>query len=130
MNNQKLKCRIIMKTDIKGFSNRIGLLSDLELSTLLTEHKLFIKNKVEENNGIIIKGEGDAFWIVFDSATKAVQSAISIQNELREDGVGKKENALHSERKKKCAAGAKMFYLYFQIFLLDKFYEAAKIPIS
>ena len=44
MNNQKLKCRIIMKTDIKGFSNRIGLLSDLELSTLLTEHKLFIKN--------------------------------------------------------------------------------------
>ena len=98
MNNQKLKCRIIMKTDIKGFSNRIGLLSDLELSTLLTEHKLFIKNKVEENNGIIIKGEGDAFWIVFDSATKAVQSAISIQNELREDGVGKKENARLSIR--------------------------------
>lgn len=98
MNNQKLKCRIIMKTDIKGFSNRIGLLSDLELSTLLTEHKLFIKNKVEENNGIIIKGEGDAFWIVFDSATKAVQSAISIQNELREEGVGKKENARLSIR--------------------------------
>ena len=56
------------------------------------------KNKVEENNGIIIKGEGDAFWIVFDSATKAVQSAISIQNELREDGVGKKENARLSIR--------------------------------
>ena len=98
MNNQKLKCRIIMKTDIKGFSNRVGLLSDLELSTLLSEHKLFIKNKVGENNGTVIKGEGDAFWIVFDSATKAVQSAISIQNELREEGVGKKENARLSIR--------------------------------
>ena len=40
-----------MKTDIKGFSNRVGLLSDLELSTLLKEHKKFIKNKVEEIYG-------------------------------------------------------------------------------
>ena len=98
LDNNKLKCRVIMKTDIKGFSNRVGLLSDLELSTLLKEHKKFIKNKVEENNGKVIKGEGDAFWIVFDSATKAVQSSISIQNELREEGVGKKENSRLSIR--------------------------------
>ena len=78
-----------MKTDIKGFSNRVGLLSDLELSTLLTEHKLFIKNKVEENNGIVIKGEGDAFWIIFKSVTGAVNSAIEMQNELRESKIDK-----------------------------------------
>ena len=87
-----------MKTDIKGFSNRVGLLSDLELSTLLNEHKKFIKNKVEKNNGKVIKGEGDAFWIVFDSVTKAVQSSISIQNELRDAGIGKKENSRLSIR--------------------------------
>ena len=44
--NQKIICRSIMKTDIKGFSNKVGLLDDLELSKLLNEHKNFIKQKV------------------------------------------------------------------------------------
>ena len=43
--NQKIICRSIMKTDIKGFSNKVGLLDDLELSKLLNEHKIFIKQK-------------------------------------------------------------------------------------
>ena len=93
MTTKKLISRAIMKTDIKGFSNRVGLLSDLELSKLLTEHKDFIKRKIKKYFGKIIKGEGDAFWITFESATHAVKSAIEIQNELRDGGVGKKENA-------------------------------------
>ena len=47
--NQKIICRSIMKTDIKGFSNKVGLLDDLELSKLLNEHKNFIKQKVTKS---------------------------------------------------------------------------------
>ena len=92
MAQQKLVCRTIMKTDIKGYSNLIRLLSDLEFSNLLNEHKKFIKENIIKYDGKIIKGEGDAFWITFESATHAVQSAIEIQNKLRNDGVGKKDN--------------------------------------
>ena len=98
MDNKKLKCQAVVKTDIKGFSNRVGLLSDLELSKLLNEHKKFITEKITKYDGKIIKGEGDAFWIIFDSATHAVQSAIDIQNDLREEGIGKKGDARLSIR--------------------------------
>lgn len=87
-----------MKTDIKGFSNKVGLLNDLELSKLLNEHKKFIKDKINKYDGKVIKGEGDAFWIIFNSATHAVQSAIDIQNELRTEGIGKKGDSRLSIR--------------------------------
>ena len=96
--NQKIICRSIMKTDIKGFSNKVGLLDDLELSKLLNEHKIFIKQKVTKYDGKVIKGEGDSFWIIFESATNAVQSAIDIQDELRTEGIGKKGDSRLSIR--------------------------------
>ena len=73
----------IMKTDIIGFSNIIGELSDFELSKLLEEHKEFIIRIVYKYNGSIIKGEGDAFLISFSSSTSATESAIEIQKKLR-----------------------------------------------
>ena len=62
----KLVSTAIMKTDIKGFSSKIGLLSDIELSTLLQNHKEFIIRSVYKYNGLIVKGEGDAFIISYE----------------------------------------------------------------
>ena len=76
MSLSKLKSIPVMKTDIKGFSTHVGLLSDLELSKLLEEHKNFIKGKTEKYHGNIIKGEGDAFWIVFNSDLSGVNERI------------------------------------------------------
>jgi len=98
MSLSKLKSKPIMKTDIKGFSTHIGLLNDLELSKLLEEHKNFIKSKIEIYEGIIVKGEGDAFWIIFNSVTDAVNSAREIQNELRESKIGVTDNSRLSIR--------------------------------
>ena len=80
----KLISTAIMKTDIKGFSSKIGLLSDVELSTLLQNHKEFIIRSVYKYNGSIVKGEGDAFIISYESVTSAIESAIDIQNSLLE----------------------------------------------
>jgi len=79
----KLISTAIMKTDIIGFSKIVGELTDLELSTLLSEHKDFIIRIIYKFDGSIIKGEGDAFLISFSSVTSATESAVKIQRELR-----------------------------------------------
>ena len=73
----------IMKTDIIGFSNIVGELSDFELSQLLEEHKKFIIKIIYKYDGSIIKGEGDAFFISFSSVTSAIESAVEIQSKLK-----------------------------------------------
>ena len=94
MRLSNVKSKAIMKTDIKGFSTHVGLLNDLELSKLLKKHKEFIQKKTKDYKGSIIKGEGDSFWITFNSITAAVKSAMEIQNELRESNI----SSLNSSR--------------------------------
>ena len=50
--------------------------------------------KTKDYKGSIIKGEGDSFWITFNSITAAVKSAMEIQNELRESNI----SSLNSSR--------------------------------
>lgn len=88
----------IMKTDIKGFSRKIGILSDMELSKLLQDHKEFIIRSVYKYNGSIIKGEGDAFLISFSSVTSAIESAIDIQNQLAHNRSATDDNSRLSIR--------------------------------
>ena len=83
LKTDKLISTAIMKTDIIGFSNIIGELTDFELSKLLGEHKDFIIRNIYKYDGSIIKGEGDAFLISFSSVTSATESAVTIQRLLR-----------------------------------------------
>ena len=94
----KLISTAIMKTDIKGFSRKIGILSDMELSKLLQDHKEFIIRSVYKYDGSIIKGEGDAFLISFSSVTSAIEAAINIQNKLLELREGTDDNSRLSVR--------------------------------
>ena len=84
LKTDKLISTAIMKTDITGFSNIVGELTDFELSKLLNEHKEFIIRNIYKYDGSIIKGEGDAFLISFSSVTSATESALDIQTQLRE----------------------------------------------
>ena len=83
LKTDKLISTAIMKTDIIGFSNIVGELTDFELSKLLGEHKDFIIRNIYKYDGSIIKGEGDAFLISFSSVTSATESAVAIQRLLR-----------------------------------------------
>jgi class 3 adenylate cyclase len=82
-----------MKTDIRGFTTRVGMLSELDLSALLKNHKQFILEMAAKHDGSIVKGEGGAFWMVFPSVTAAALAAYGIQEELRFTQVGKSDEA-------------------------------------
>lgn len=79
----------IMKTDIRGFTNRVSRMSAIDLSDLLGSHKRLITQVVKSHGGQVIKGEGDAFWIVFESVTRAALAGMEIQEELRIQQSGK-----------------------------------------
>ena len=85
LKSDKLISTAIMKTDITGFTSIVGDLADFELSKLLEEHKKFIIRIIYKYDGSIIKGEGDAFIISFSSVTSAIESAIEIQNTLKDE---------------------------------------------
>lgn len=63
------------------------------LSILLKQHKQFILDIAAKHNGSLVKGEGDAFWIIFPSVTAASLAASEIQVELRFTQSGKSNDA-------------------------------------
>lgn len=79
---------VIMKTDLAGFTDRVSKSSHGDLSELLKKHDSIIRGVIEKNEGKIIKGEGDSFWITFKSVTGAALSAIEIQRDLQYAQVG------------------------------------------
>ena len=84
--------RAVMKTDVKDFTKKFNEMSEQEISTIMSEHRQFVLNKVYNFTGRIIKGEGDAFWITFENVTNAVSCAKEIQLELYEKYTGKQDN--------------------------------------
>lgn len=87
-----LRSTVIMKTDICGYTARVKNLSQGELSFLLNQHKIFVSDVSAKNEGSIIKGEGDSFWIIFPSVTAAALAAIEMQQELRAQAAGKTDD--------------------------------------
>src|SRR5438034_4490145 len=88
-----LRSTVIMKTDIRGFTTKVGTLSELDLSILLKQHKQFILDIAAKHDGSLVKGEGDAFWIIFPSVTAASLAASEMQEELRFTQSGKGNDA-------------------------------------
>jgi class 3 adenylate cyclase len=78
-----LRSTVIVKTDICGYTARVKKLSQSDLSSLLNEHKIFIADISTRNEGSVIKGEGDSFWMIFPSVTAAAMAALEMQQELR-----------------------------------------------
>ncbi len=84
-----LKLSAVMKTDIRGYTTKVGMMSTSDLGQLLKEHKEFISRKVTTYDGSIIKGEGDSFWVIFSSVTKAALCAGEIQDDLLSQQAGR-----------------------------------------
>ena len=87
-----IQTTVIVKTDIKGFTSRVETLPESELGYLLSQHKIFVSEVVAKYNGIIIKGEGDAFWLTFPSVSAATNAAVDMQKDLRMAQIGKSDN--------------------------------------
>ena len=77
-----LRVTAILKTDISGSTPLFRSLPQIDLTSLLAEHREFVSRLAEGKEGRIVKAQGDGFWITFPSVTAAALAAMSMQEEL------------------------------------------------
>ena len=84
----------ILFTDIVGYS---AIMQQDEHSAirLVKHHRVVLKNTVAEHEGDVIDYYGDGSLCIFTSITEAMQCAISIQKQLREEPVVPLRIGLH-----------------------------------
>jgi adenylate cyclase len=73
-----------MFTDLSGFSRNVvefGIIHFLQI--IYESHRLLIPC-IDENDGILLKKEGDSLLVIFKKPEKAIQAAIQMQNTLLE----------------------------------------------
>lgn len=78
----------VMFTDIKDYSKKMNRDEKLAL-TILKIHNEKMKRIVTRFGGRVVENIGDAFLVSFDSAVKAVQCAVSAQENFKRHNRGK-----------------------------------------
>jgi tetratricopeptide (TPR) repeat protein len=80
----------IMFSDIEGSTEKTVRLGDEVWMTVLGEHNTIVRRQIKAHAGFEVKSEGDGFMVAFQSARKALDCAIAIQQSLveRNRGVG------------------------------------------
>lgn len=74
----------VMFTDLSGFSRNVvefGIIHFLQI--IYESHRLLIPC-IDENDGILLKKEGDSLLVIFKKPEKAISAAIAMQNTLKE----------------------------------------------
>ncbi|MDP2674150.1 MAG: protein kinase [Dehalococcoidia bacterium] len=72
----------IMFSDIEGSTALAERLGDRRFIELLREHNTLVREKLKAHGGFEVKSEGDGFMLAFQSARRALQCAIDIQQAL------------------------------------------------
>jgi len=82
--NVTRKLRAILSADVKGYSI---LMADDEVFTIKTikEYRRIMSNCIEQHNGRVVDSPGDNILAEFASAVNAVQCAVEIQKQLKEE---------------------------------------------
>jgi class 3 adenylate cyclase len=88
-----LRTTVIAKTDWVHSTNHLRRLAAEQLDQLLATHKQLVARIVVQFQGSVVKGEGDAFWIIFPSVTTAVLAAIEMQREVRAAQLGRPDES-------------------------------------
>lgn len=73
----------IMVTDLTGFSRGVAEFGIVHFLQTIYESERLLVPIVEENDGILLKAEGDSFLIIFRNPTKAIRAALEMQQALR-----------------------------------------------
>ncbi len=74
--------KTFMFTDIVGSTNLAEALGDLAWEGLLRWHDDRLRGLVADGGGEIVNSTGDGFFVVFDSARRAVDCAVAVQRAL------------------------------------------------
>jgi class 3 adenylate cyclase len=72
----------IMFSDIEGSTAMADRLGDTKFMEVLREHNAIVRKQIKAHNGFEVKSEGDGFMLAFQSARKALDCAMAIQQAL------------------------------------------------
>ncbi|EQA44276.1 adenylate/guanylate cyclase catalytic domain protein [Leptospira broomii serovar Hurstbridge str. 5399] len=79
----------IMFTDLSGFSRGVEKFGIIHFLQTIQESERVLVPIIEENDGILLKSEGDSFLVIFRNVAKGISAAIKMQRELVEYNVNK-----------------------------------------
>ena len=87
-------------TDIEGSTRLVQALGD-DWVSLLEAHNHLVGKAITENNGVVVKTEGDSFFAVFSAALEALLASVQAQHALMDhpwpsDGVVRSRMGLHT----------------------------------
>ena len=74
----------IMFTDLSGFSRRVTKFGIIHFLQTIYESQRLLLPIIEDNDGILLKLEGDSFLIIFRNVNKALNASILMQRTLNE----------------------------------------------
>lgn len=72
----------VMFTDLSGFSRNVDKFGIIHFLQTIHESQRLLIPKLEDNDGILLKIEGDSYLVIFRNVAKALHSAVEMQKVL------------------------------------------------
>jgi adenylate cyclase len=74
----------IMATDLSGFSRGVAEFGIVHFLQTIYESERILVPVVESHDGILLKVEGDSFFVIFRNPRKAILASVAMQRTVRE----------------------------------------------
>jgi class 3 adenylate cyclase len=74
----------IMATDLSGFSRGVADFGIIHFLQTIYESERLLVPVVESHDGILLKVEGDSFFVIFRNVQKAIRASIEMQRTVRQ----------------------------------------------
>jgi len=79
----------VMATDLSGFSRGVAEFGIIHFLQTIYESERLLVPVVERHDGILLKVEGDSFFVIFRNPRKAIQAAVEMQRTTRRYNEGR-----------------------------------------
>jgi len=73
----------VMFTDLAGFSRGVASFGIVHFLQIIQESQRILIPLIDAHDGILLKSEGDSFLVIFRSVKKAIDCALSMQEEAQ-----------------------------------------------
>ena len=70
--------RAFLFSDLRDYTSYVEAKGDAAAARLLREYRTLVRREVARHDGAEVKTEGDSFYVVFQSASSALDCAVSI----------------------------------------------------
>ncbi len=83
LNKQIEKNWTIVFTDMKDYTVKSSLMTNLQLTKIIDEQEKIFSKNIKKYNWKIIKSMWDWYMIFFDNSENAINSVLNIEDDLR-----------------------------------------------